>query len=176
MKTVSVPWQEEIVFKAFLYCLWIYFFFFFFDFFKIIPTWSKMACQRKSSHKVFFFFFQRRRLRFIQDCFSWFLQADKKNPVFYFLIQRTRSSAHSAGFQGKPTSVLQCCFTPLRRHPACSFQLMGCSASHSSCRPRQHCPHPQQPAVSRHSSRQALSGATPATTKTWRRKTPFPNP
>lgn len=38
MKTVSVPWQEEISFLKHFILLVDFFFFFFFDFFKIIPT------------------------------------------------------------------------------------------------------------------------------------------
>lgn len=115
--------------------MWI-FFLFLFDFFKIIPTWSRMARQRALTKILF----QRRRLCFITQrprLFSLIFASWQGDPVFYFLIQHTQSSAHSTGFQGKPTSVLQHCYTPLRRHPACSH----------SCRPRQRYPHNNQPSV-----------------------------
>lgn len=88
--------------------------------------------------------------------FPDFFTSRQENPMFYFLIQRTRSSAHSAGFQGKPTSVLQRSYTPLRHHAACSVQLTGCRAGHSSCRPRQRCPHNNQPSVATAPSRRSL--------------------
>lgn len=131
METVCLG-KKKSLFKAFLYCSWI-FFLFLFDIFIIIPTWSKMAHQRALT-KIFF---QRRRL-FHHSAPKIVFASWQGDPVFYFLIQRTRSSALSAGFQGKPTSVLQHCYTPLRRHPACS---------HSSCRPQQRCPHDNQPSV-----------------------------
>lgn len=104
-------------FKAFLYCLWIFFLFRLFQK-KKLRGWHEMACQRKSSHKDFFL--QRRRLCFITQRPRLFSLSSfcKLASFFMFLIQRTQSQRPSGGFPGG--SLHLCSSTVTHTHPLSS--------------------------------------------------------
>lgn len=169
MKTVSVPWQEEIIFKAFLYCLWIYiyilFILFFFYFFKKHPPevrWPVIgrALTHFFPHPTTVFHHSTPKIDFLD---FFFFQADKKNPVFFFfspVIQRTRSSAHPPGFPGEAYIC-----APALLHPACTFP-MDAGPVVLLVVPGNTVPTTTSRQWSAVSSRQALSGATPAAIRT----------
>lgn len=124
-----------------------------------------MACQRKSAQRFFFSTPTAVSPLKPRDCFSTFLQPEKK--VFCFKCNASRSSTHPEGTPHlcsstcnnppSPGLTLHAVDTPWDARPVL-LTVGHCDAG------------TQQPAVHPSSPQQEFSGATPATRKTRRKR------